>query len=120
MNKKCFVLPSNRLRRAGARMMQAAAMALLVALAIPARAADARAVKMRVSPVYPVIAQRMKITGIVHLSVTVDAEGKVTDVKDISGNRALSEAAQEAVRKWKFAPGDGASTVDVAVTFALQ
>jgi TonB family protein len=100
-------------------MMQAAALALMVALAMPASAADARAIKSRVSPVYPVIAMRMRITGVVKLTVTVDAEGKVIDVQPISGNRALSEAAQEAVRKWRFEPGAGAATVGVSVNFAL-
>jgi TonB family protein len=119
MNKKSFVLPSNRLRRAGTRMMQSAALALLVTLTMPAGAADARAVKSRVPPVYPVIAQRMKITGVVKLSVTVNAEGNVTDVKGISGNRLLSDSAEEAVRKWRFESGASVSTVEVAVNFAL-
>jgi TonB family protein len=94
-------------------------LALLVGLAMPARAADMRAIKSRIPPVYPVIAQRMKITGVVKLSVTVDSEGKVTGVQENSGNRALCNAAEEAVRKWRFESGDGSATVDVAVTFAL-
>jgi hypothetical protein len=44
---------------------------------------------------------------------------RVTDVKEISGNRALSEAAEEAVHKWRFESGDGSATVDVNITFAL-
>ena len=71
--------------------MQAAALALVVSLAIPARAADVRAVKSRVAPIYPEIAKRMRIEGEVRLEVTVDAEGKVTDVKTVSGNRVLSD-----------------------------
>jgi TonB family protein len=119
MNNKHFELPPNRLRRGGVRLMQAAALALMAALAMPAGAADARAIKTRIPPVYPVVAQRMRITGVVHLTVTVDAEGKVTDVKTINGNRALSTAAEEAVRQWRFDPGDSITTVDVTVTFAL-
>jgi TonB family protein len=86
-------------------------------MALPARAADDRAVKQRVSPVYPEIAKRMKIGGEVKLLATVDATGKVTDVKTVSGNHMLSVAAEDAVRKWKFEPGAGESHVDVAVTF---
>jgi TonB family protein len=66
-----------------------------------------------------VIAQRMRITGVVKLTVTVDPTGKVTDVKPLSGNNMLSIAADEAVRKWKFEPGDGAFTTEVSVNFAL-
>ena len=99
--------------------MQAAALALVLALAMPARAADERAIKSRVSPAYPEIAKRMRITGVVRLAVIVDPEGKVTDVKAVSGNGILSVAAEEAVRKWRFEPGAGVSTVDVSLNFAL-
>ncbi|HME59216.1 MAG TPA: energy transducer TonB [Terracidiphilus sp.] len=119
MNNNHFEPLPNRLRRAGARLMQATALALMVMLVMPARAADERAVKTRVPPVYPEIARRLKIAGQVKLSVTVDAQGKVTDVQPLSGNHALSAAAEEAVRKWKFAPGDGIATVEVMVNFAL-
>jgi TonB family protein len=87
-------------------------------LAIPGNASD-RAVKSKVPPVYPEIARRMKITGVVKVEATVDADGKVTDVKTLSGSRTLSTAAEEAVRKWKFAPAGAASTEDVDVNFAM-
>jgi TonB family protein len=119
MNKIRFKFCHNRWRRAGVRVIQAAALVLVVALAVTARAADERAVKSRVSPVYPEIAKRMRVTGEVRLEVTVDASGTVTDVKTVSGNRMLGAAAEDAVRKWKFAPGSGFSLVEVSLTFAL-
>jgi TonB family protein len=119
MNKIRFNCRFGGWRSAGLRLMQAAALALVVMLAIPAGAADARAVKSRVPPVYPEIAKRMRVTGEVRLEVTVDANGTVTDVKTVSGNRMLSIAAEDAVRKWKFEPGSGVSMVEVALTFAL-
>jgi TonB family protein len=119
MNNIHFEPLHDRLRRAGVRLMQATAMALMVMLAVPARAADERAVKTRVPPVYPEIAKHMKITGQVKLAVTVDAEGKVTDVQPLSGNHTLSIAAEDAVRKWRFEAGNGNATVEVIVNFAL-
>ena len=119
MNNNRFELPPNQLRRPVSRLMQAAALALMVALAMPSVAADTRAVKSRIPPAYPAIAARMKITGVVKLSVTVNAEGNVTDVKGISGNRVLTDAAEEAVRKWRFEPGPDTSTVEVTINFAL-
>jgi len=100
-------------------MSQAAVLVLAVVLALPARAADARAVKTRIAPVYPEIAKRMRIAGEVQLEVTVDPEGKVTGVKRVSGNGVLSTAAEEAVRKWRFEPGPETSTVDLTLNFAL-
>ena len=61
----------------------------------------------------------MRVSGAVRLTVTVDAGGKVIDVQAISGNSVLSYAAEEAVRKWRFEPGDGNTTVEVTVNFAL-
>lgn len=103
--------------RVGERLILAGALAL--ALTMPA-GAENRAVKQRVPPTYPEIAKRMRIEGEVKMSVTVDAEGKVIDVKTVSGNRMLSIAAEDAVRKWKFEPGDGVSTTEVTMNFALQ
>jgi len=104
---------------AGLRLIQTLALALAVVMSLPAHAADARAVKSKVSPAYPEIAKRMKITGLVKLEATVDADGKVTAVKALSGNSMLSPAAEDAVRKWRFVPGTAESTVDVDVNFAL-
>ncbi len=107
------------MRRAGARLMQTAILALIVALAMPAMAADARAIKSRTPPIYPEIAKRMRVTGTVRLSVTVDAEGKVTDVQPISGNSVLTYAAEQAVRQWRFEAGNGNTIVEVTVNFSL-
>jgi TonB family protein len=97
-------------------------LALLVLLAVSANIAraDERAVKSRVAPVYPELAKRMRIAGSVSVQATVDPEGKVTDVKATNGNRLLGGAAEDAVRKWKFAPGEGVSVVTVEINFALQ
>lgn len=120
MSKNCFSFRSNRLRRAAMRMMQAAALALVVSMALPAHAADERAVKSRVAPVYPELAKRMRITGEVRLEVTVSPDGKVTNVKALSGNSMLSNAAQSAVRRWQFVPGPAVSVVEVSLNFDLS
>jgi TonB family protein len=84
---------------------------------IPGLAQSGRAVKTRVAPVYPEIAKRMHISGAVKVSATIDAEGKVTDAKAVSGNQMLSAAAIEAVRRWRFEPGDGQTTVELEINF---
>ncbi|MGD0830570.1 MAG: energy transducer TonB [Terracidiphilus sp.] len=119
MDKNCFKSPPKELRHLGVRLTRAAALALMLALVMPARAADERAVRSRVPPVYPEIAKRMKITGAVHVSVTIDAEGKVTDAKTISGNRMLGAAAEDAVRRWRFESGTGTTTMEIELTFVL-
>jgi TonB family protein len=112
-------LSNVRARRVAVRLMQTAALAMIVLLASQALAASNREVQSRVAPVYPELAKRMKITGIVEVEATVDPDGKVIGAKAISGSTVLSPAAAEAVRHWKFAPGAEQSTVDVHVNFAL-
>ena len=117
---KTITSGSTRARpRVGFKFLKAAALVAALALALPARAGDTRAVKSRVPPVYPEIAKRMRITGEVQLEVTVNAQGKVTDVKAVKGNHMLEVAAEDAVRQWKFESGDGDSVVSVAINFDL-
>jgi TonB family protein len=103
----------------GKLLLQAAVLALIVAMVSPARAADDRAIKSRVAPVYPEIAKRMKIAGMVKVEATVDPDGKVTEAKALSGNRILTPAAEDAVRRWKFEPGTTQSMVSVEIDFTL-
>jgi TonB family protein len=120
MNRDRFKAVLRACRRSAPRLLLAAVLPLIVATtSVPVWAAEARAVKSRVAPLYPEIAKRMKITGVVKLEATVEADGKVSDVKTISGNHALSTAAEDAVRKWRFVPADSQSTVEVEINFAL-
>jgi TonB family protein len=107
------------MRRLGLKLIQAAALALLLAMALPASASDQRSVKTQVQPVYPLFAKSMNMGGNVVLQATVDARGNVRDVKSLSGSNFLSPAAKTAVCKWKFEPGPGESTVKVAVHFSI-
>ncbi len=108
---------TRHLKTVAIKLSQAVALAAMLIMALPAHAGDDRAVKSRVPPVYPEIAKRMHIGGAVKLEATVDPDGKVTEVKAISGNHMLSVAAEEAVRQWKFVPGTSASSVNVEVNF---
>jgi len=106
-------------QRSGLGWFHLGALLLVLALALPASAAGDRAVKSRVSPSYPEMAKRMKISGAVKIEATVDADGKVTAVKTLDGNRMLATAAEDAVKKWKFEAGAGETTVEATLNFAL-
>jgi protein TonB len=76
-------------------------------------------------PEYPAAARQTRVQGDVTVLVDVDATGKVTAVRALSGPALLREAAVESVRQWKYAPGltDGkpaASQVTVNVAFRLN
>jgi len=106
--------------RAALLFLQAIALALVVSLAVPARAEDDRAVKTKVAVIYPEIAKRMRVQGIVYVEATVDAGGKVTAAKAVSGNLILAPAAEDSVRKWTFESGTGVSKVKVDITFVMS
>ena len=58
----------------------------------------------RVEPTYPPLAVRARVQGPVHLQLTIDEVGTVAEVRIISGNLMLVEAAVDAVWKWKYSP----------------
>ncbi len=58
----------------------------------------------KTNPVYPQTARSLRQTGIVRLEVTVDEQGKVAAVQNLSGPALLQGAAKDAVKKWKFKP----------------
>ena len=105
--------------RFGRASLKTAAVLIALTMAATAYASTERPVKSRVAPTYPELAKRLKIDGVVKVEATVDAGGKVTSVKTLSGSKALAQAAEDAVSKWKFVPGSAASTEEVDVTFAL-
>jgi TonB family protein len=81
--------------------------------------ADARKSVKTVPPAYPAIALKMRIEGTVKLDVTIDPDGSVGDVKVVSGHTLLASAAMDAVKKWRYEPGEGKSTQSVSVEFNL-
>jgi TonB family protein len=69
-----------------------------------------RKIKNKVAPVYPELAKRMSITGVVKLQVTVAANGSIKNAKVIGGHPVLASAALDAVKKWRFEAGPEEST----------
>ncbi len=66
------------------------------------------------NPVYPPDAMRSYITGDVKAEVLVNASGHVTDVKVISGPKALRDAAVAALKQYEYAPAtQGGKAVEV-------
>ena len=58
----------------------------------------------KVLPVYPAEAYRVRLEGDVVLEAIVTEQGQIEDLKPISGNPLLAQAAMDAVRKWRYSP----------------
>lgn len=74
---------------------------------------------------YPAMARQIRVEGEVVISIDVDASGKVSGARAVSGPPILRPAAVDAVKRWKYQPatlGDKpvASTEVVKVQFKLR
>jgi protein TonB len=58
----------------------------------------------RVEPVYPMIAEKMHLSGIVRLRAIIAADGSVQHLEVLSGSEILSLAARQAVEQWRYRP----------------
>lgn len=78
-----------------------------------------------VAPAYPQMARNQRVSGDVKIDALIDASGRVSATKVISGPALLHQAAQDAVRQWKYQPatlnGQPAPMhLTVTVQFKLQ
>ncbi len=57
------------------------------------------------APIYPIGAKQAHIEGQVTIEAVIDITGKLTDMKVVSGEPLLQQAALDSLRTWKYAPG---------------
>lgn len=57
----------------------------------------------KVNPTYPQAARTMRTAGVVRVDLIVDEDGK-PEIQNASGPGMLKQAAQDAIKKWKFKP----------------
>ena len=80
--------------------------------------ATSRPIKKKVSAIYPELAKRMHVAGVVKLEVSIEPSGNVGSVKVLSGHPLLGAAATDAVKMWVFEPASEASVEEIAVDFS--
>jgi TonB family protein len=76
-----------------------------------------RKVINRIAPVYPELAKRMHVSGVVKLEVVIRANGTVKSTKVVGGNPVLIGSATDAVGKWKFEAAPDETTEVVQLSF---
>ena len=77
------------------------------------------------APAYPSLAKAQHIEGAVRIDALIEANGKVSSMKVMSGPVLLHQAAMEALKQWKYQPAtlDGKAVpmhLTVTVQFRLQ
>jgi TonB family protein len=78
---------------------------------------NSRTVKRYIRPVYPELARRMNLKGMVRLEVVITAAGKVSSVKAVGGHPLLAQSAAMAVQAWVFTPGPQETTANISINF---
>jgi protein TonB len=78
-----------------------------------------------VAPVYPPVAQRARVQGVVILEAVIDAQGRVASVHVLRSIALLDQAAVDAVKQWRFTPAllntePVPVVMTVTVNFTLQ
>jgi len=63
-----------------------------------------KAAKERPAPEYPAMAKQLHLEGDVQVQAHISESGTVEDVKPLTGNAVLANAAVNAMRRWKFTP----------------
>lgn len=58
----------------------------------------------KVLPIFPDLARRVGVSGVVVLQVSIDERGVVTGVRVVRGHPLLVPAAVEAVKQWRYSP----------------
>jgi TonB family protein len=74
-----------------------------------------------VPPVYPTLAKNQRVSGNVTIDALIDANGRVTTMKIVSGPTLLQQAAMDALKQWKYQPAslDG-KPVPMHLTVTVQ
>ena len=103
---------SNRFRKSGLFSILIAGVFALNSLSHADDAA--RKLKSKVAPQYPELAKKMNVSGAVKLELIVGANGQVKSVKPLGGHPLLIDAAQNAVKQWRYEPGsEGTEVVEI-------
>ena len=76
-----------------------------------------RKIKSRISPQYPELARKVNAKGVVKIEVVITPAGSIRSTRVIGGHPLLVNAAEDAVRKWKYEPASEETTTVVEFNF---
>lgn len=89
----------------------------------PATGGEVKQAKLisSVPPIYPMLAKNQHVSGNVTIDALIDATGRVTTMKVISGPTLLHQAALDALKQWKYQPAMlNGKAVPMHLTVTLQ
>jgi protein TonB len=78
---------------------------------------EVRKIVANPAPVYPEMARRMQLSGVVKIEVVVAPDGKIKDSKVIGGHPVLVDAAMTALHDWRYEKGNSETKTQVEFKF---
>jgi TonB family protein len=72
-----------------------------------------------VDPVYPPLARQARIQGVVVMRVVINSDGKIENIRIVTGHPLLIQAAIDAVKKWVYPTQSSQVATNVFVNFTL-
>src|SRR5271157_3981071 len=104
---ECSDARPGKAKRSFAKWKRGVALICLIALTVAISfAQQARKPISSPAPEYPDIAKKMKLTGVVKIEVLIGADGEIKASNVVGGHPILADAAEKALKKWKYAPGN--------------
>jgi TonB family protein len=73
-----------------------------------------------VRPEYPLLARQMKVQGEVPLMATISTDGHVQGLQVLGGPAILADAAQDAVKQWRFKSQPVETQIPISVVFTIS
>ena len=76
---------------------------------------------INVPPIYPELARQTRVEDVIVLETVIDESGNVTSVRVLKGHPLLTQAAVDAVQRWKFTPARlNDEAIPVVMTVTVQ
>jgi protein TonB len=76
-------------------------------------------------PIYPELAKKARIQGVVKMAALIDEHGMVEELKLVSGHSLLVQAAFDAAKRWRYRPArkngrPAAAFTTIEIAFTLE
>lgn len=104
-SSECTDVKPGKANQLFAKWRRVAALISLIALTVAVSfAQQGRKPISSPAPEYPDIARKMNLTGVVKIEVLIGTDGEIKATNVVGGHPILVDAAEKALKKWKYPP----------------
>jgi TonB family protein len=100
------------------RILGGALLAMTLGLGVGnLQAQEGRKALSNPAPSYPEVAKRLRLVGTVKVQIVIGVDGRIKEKSFIGGHPVLVNSVEEALKNWKYAPGNGETTTQLEFVF---